>query len=127
MNLLSKSSTALWKAVLLQAPLCATAVVGYGVAAGQPGNQAWTGPIGMDFQVNAPLTVLSLGAFDSNQDGIAGTIQVGIFFASGSNTGSLVPGLSLSFTGSGATLLAGSPFAHPGEPRDLSPRDHTNR
>ncbi len=121
MRLLSMWSTAWWTAVLLQAPLCATPVVAYGVAAGQPGNQAWTGTIGMDFQVNTPLTVLSLGAFDSNQDGIAGTIQVGIFFASGSNTGSLVPGLSLSFTGSGDTLIGGSRFRNLGSPVILTP------
>lgn len=44
------------------------------------GNQDFTGSLGMDFNVNAGgITVTSLGAFDSGQDGFVNSISVGIF------------------------------------------------
>ncbi|MCB1758858.1 MAG: PEP-CTERM sorting domain-containing protein [Gammaproteobacteria bacterium] len=42
------------------------------------GNQSYTGLLGMDFDVLAPIRVTHLGAFDSGQDGV-GVINVGIF------------------------------------------------
>lgn len=43
------------------------------------GNQNWTGALGMDFDVNSPIRILELGAYDSGQLGITGPISVGIF------------------------------------------------
>lgn len=44
------------------------------------GNQAFTGALGMDFDVlEGSLLVSRLGAFDSGQDGFVGSINVGIF------------------------------------------------
>jgi hypothetical protein len=57
------------------------------------GTQAWTGALGMDFTVFAPIWVTQLGAFDSNQNGFASSISVGIYDRT---TGNLV--------GSSATL-----------------------
>jgi hypothetical protein len=108
-------------ATLLEARGAAAAVVAFDAAAGQPGNQAWTGSLGTLFQVDEPVSVTSLGVFDSNGDGIAGSIQVGMFFASGPNTGTLVPGLSTSFTGSGDTLVHGDRFRAVAAPVVLAP------
>ncbi len=45
------------------------------------GNQAWLGTLGLDFDVTgaSDILVTHLGAFDSGQDGLMATIQVGIF------------------------------------------------
>lgn len=45
------------------------------------GNQSWTGPLGLDFDVTGPSNILitHLGAFDSGQDGLNSAIRVGIF------------------------------------------------
>jgi uncharacterized repeat protein (TIGR01451 family) len=49
-------------------------------AAPQPGNQGWTGNLGLDFNVVSPIVVTSLGAFNANgAAGFVGTIQVQIF------------------------------------------------
>jgi len=39
------------------------------------GNQAFGGALGMDFDVNAAISITSLGIFDSNQDGIKDNID----------------------------------------------------
>lgn len=51
------------------------------------GNQNWTGPLGMDFDVLKPIWVTKLGAFDGLPVGFSNDIQVGIFDR---NTGLLV-------------------------------------
>ncbi len=51
------------------------------------GNQSWTGALGMDFNVLAPIWITELGAFDSGANGFANSISVGIF---NRNTGLLV-------------------------------------
>ncbi len=43
------------------------------------GNQAWTGNLGVDFNVNAPITVTSLGAYDSGGLGFNEGITVGLY------------------------------------------------
>ncbi len=58
------------------------------------GNQDWTGALGMDFNVLAPISVTSFGAFDSGRDGFANAITVGIY---NRDTGLLV-GSSFSLT-----------------------------
>lgn len=67
------------------------------------GNQSWTGPLGMDFNVLAPIWVTKLGAFDSGSNGFSVPISVGIFDR---NTGSLV-GSSASLTTSN-TIVEGT-------------------
>jgi hypothetical protein len=65
------------------------------------GNQSWTGALGMDFNVLAPIWVTELGAFDSKEAvGFANPISVGIFDRT---TGSLV--------GSSAVLTAANTTA----------------
>ncbi|MCP5152545.1 MAG: hypothetical protein H6983_00175 [Ectothiorhodospiraceae bacterium] len=66
------------------------------------GNQSYTGALGMDFDVLAPIAVTHLGAFDSGQDGFGGaSIAVGIFDR---GTQALVTGLSASIdSGDGLT------------------------
>lgn len=58
------------------------------------GNQAYTGPLGMDFNVLAPIWVTKLGAFDSGSNGFVQTISVGIF----DRTTSLLVGSSAALT-----------------------------
>lgn len=67
------------------------------------GNQSWTGSLGMEFDVLAPINISSLGAFDSDHDGFANAITVGIFDR---DTGLLV-GSSISLTDAN-TVYAGA-------------------
>ena len=55
----------------------------YGAATGLVGNQAWSGTLGLDFTVNATVSVNSLGAFNSGGGGINGHVFTTIFNASG--------------------------------------------
>lgn len=41
-----------------------------------PGNQDWTGALGLDFDLSLPLSVEQLGVFDNNGDGIQGLLSV---------------------------------------------------
>jgi hypothetical protein len=61
--------------------------------------------LGMDFTVNAAVTVTQLGAFDSGQNGIVNTITVGIFNVA---TGLQVGPSAIVTTG--GTLIGGSRF-----------------
>ena len=48
------------------------------------GNQSWTGQLGLTFTVGAsPITITSLGAFDSGSDGFVNPVTVGIVDAAG--------------------------------------------
>lgn len=96
---------------MVSSPLVAAPVAAYDAAL-QPGNQSWTGTLGLAFQVNAPITVLSLGVFDSNGDGIAGTILAGIFDTG--TTLQVTP--TLAFTGAADTLINGNRFRDLGVP-----------
>src|SRR5436190_1438802 len=71
-------STFLCVAVLLTARQGRAQIIAYDAPL-QPGNQAWTGNLGLDFDVNSPIRITSLGAFDNNGDGFTGTVTVGIF------------------------------------------------
>jgi len=75
-------------------------------AAVQAGNQGFTGNLGLDFNVTAPIVVTSLGAFDNNADGFTGTITVGIFDRTATT---LVAG-PLTFTGTAGTLVNSDRF-----------------
>ncbi len=72
------------------------------------GNQGWGGALGMDFSVNAGMTirVTELGAFDSDQDGFNSPIQIGIFDR---NT-SLLVGVSATLSGTSQPLVGNSRF-----------------
>jgi hypothetical protein len=81
------------------------------VPTGNSGLQNWQGNLGMQFQVNSPLTVDALGAFDngltSELNGTTGNgIQVGIFNSKGVLVGSSV----LFTTLSTVTQIAGDAF-----------------
>jgi hypothetical protein len=70
----------------------------------------------MDFNVGSQaITITSLGAFDSGQDGINGTIQVGIFDRA---TSTLV-GSTATFNGTSQALVGNSRFSSVG-PFNLS-------
>lgn len=65
----------------------------------------------MDFDVNTPVTVTQLGAFDFGGDGFAGTLIVGIF----NRDTQVLNGSSLTFTHDDpGTLVGGSRFKTPG-------------
>jgi hypothetical protein len=49
----------------------ATEYIAYDVDAATNGNQAYTGALGMDFDVVTPINVYALGVYDSGQDGLA--------------------------------------------------------
>ncbi|MCB1797291.1 MAG: hypothetical protein KDI67_00270 [Gammaproteobacteria bacterium] len=70
----------------------------------QPGNQAYTGGLGNDFDVLSTIRVDSLGVFDDDGDGISGSLTVGIFDLSDVSSGPLV---SATISGSD-DLLVGS-------------------
>jgi hypothetical protein len=68
-------------------PLPAEAIIAYDVAAGEVGNQNWTGSLGLDFDVNTAIQVFSLGVFDSGGGGISGTLNAQIFHRLTETTG----------------------------------------
>ncbi|MGO9622774.1 MAG: PEP-CTERM sorting domain-containing protein [Desulfobaccales bacterium] len=79
----------------------------YDVPAPTSGNQSWTGSLGMDFNVQSPVTITALGVYDSGQDGISGTLYAVIY---NRDTGQPVT-KTLSFTTSNpGTLNDGSRF-----------------
>jgi len=73
----------------------------------QPGNQGFTGNLGMDFDVNSLILVSALGAFNGNAPGgFVGTISVGIF--NRDTTAQVGPTATL--TGTNGTLVNGDRF-----------------
>jgi len=70
------------------------------------GNQNYTGGLRMDFDLSRSITVTSLGAFDSAQDGFVGSITVDLYRRSG--TPAILA--SQTFTGTLGTLIDGSRF-----------------
>jgi hypothetical protein len=70
----------------------------------EAGNQAYTGNLGMDFNVLAPITVTHIGAYDHNEDGIPieFPITVGIF----NRTGTLVAGTQASISSGTSSEIA---------------------
>ncbi len=64
----------------LLAPTLQAQVVAYVVTAGTAGNQDVNGSaLGMDFDVNAPITVTRLGVFDSGSDGLVHLLTAQIY------------------------------------------------
>jgi hypothetical protein len=70
-------------AAALALPAAANAVTVYDTPASTPGNQSWTGTLGLDFTVNSAVKVTSFGSFDSGKDGITSDIFVAIFDSAG--------------------------------------------
>ena len=95
-------------AILLSASSQLSAAIALTVPAGATFNQQHNGLLGMDFDVTGPdgIIVSRLGAFDSGQDGILGTINVGIV----DRTTGLVVGETLSFSGDAGDVVDGSRF-----------------
>ncbi len=71
------------------------------------GSQAFTGSLGMDFDVNSAITITAVGVFNSGQAGINGTLSAEIFNVT---TGLPVAGTLVSLTGTQGTLIDGSRF-----------------
>jgi hypothetical protein len=94
-------------APLVLASGCASGTTAYTILVTEPGNQASSNiTLGLDFDVNLPIDVTALGVFDSLGDGLIGTLSVAIFDR---NT-QLIVGPTLSFTGSGDTLVGATRF-----------------
>jgi hypothetical protein len=108
----------IWVFALCLAGCCAnvSAATAYTVLSTEPGNQGFTGSLGMDFNVNSPILVTALGVFDSSANGISGTESVAIYDRN-SITTPVIPYISFTGTGLpgdfyvGATLFRGiTPF-----------------
>ena len=76
----------------------------------------------MDFDVLSPIRILFLGVFDGSQDGILGTLSVGIFDRADPHP--LVTPV-LSFHRSGDTLINGSRFQSMANPVLLNPGQYS--
>lgn len=61
------------------AGLWAQVAIAYSVPVGATSNQFISNPLGMDFNVNRPIYVVSVGVFDSGQDGLAFSHVVRIY------------------------------------------------
>ena len=105
-------------AILLSASSQLSAAIALTVPAGATFNQQHNGLLGMDFDVTGPdgIIVSRLGAFDSGQDGILGTINVGIVDRA---TG-LVVGEVLTFSGDAGDVVDGSRFLNLSTPITLA-------
>jgi hypothetical protein len=87
--------------------------VAYNLPTGTPGNQAWTGSLGMDFTTNQSIVITSIGSFDSNGLGkfTGGSITAAIYYASGASAGTQVAGSQVVFNmGTTYTLVGASVF-----------------
>jgi len=100
------STTLLVLGVALVVPARAGAIA-FNFDAGQGGNQGHGGSLGNDFTVNYPIRVTHVGVFDDLSDGISGTLTAQVWSRSG-NTGTLVPGTTLTFTSGDPGTLEGS-------------------
>ncbi len=59
------------------------------------GNQGYSGSLGLEFMVNSPIIVYSLGVYDSDAKGISGTLNSRLWERTGPSTGTaLTPALS---------------------------------
>ena len=94
---------------LFSAALVSAQTTAYVVPSGTVGNQDLSSvpqSLGMDFDVNSPISITSLGVFDSGGDGLAGPLRAHIY-----NRDSQASLASLDFTPSQpGTLVGGSRF-----------------
>ncbi len=68
-----------FSAMVFTTPAKRAGGIAYQTPAGQPGNQAFGGSLGMDFDVYFPIKVTKLGVFDENSDGLNLTINAALF------------------------------------------------
>ena len=95
----------------------ALAIVAYNVPGGTAGNQAFGGSLGLDFNVNVPISVTSVGVFDDGSNGLSLPLQARIYDRV---TGLQVPGTFTTFAaGPTGTLIGGSRFLNLGAPVTL--------
>ena len=72
------------------------------------GNQTWPGSLGMEFEVDNPVTVSRIGVFDDGGNGLARPLHARIFDR---DTGLVVPGSAMDFTpASPGTLIESMRF-----------------
>lgn len=90
--------------------------VAYAVPAGTLGNQPHDGPLGMAFDVVAPIAITHLGAFDSGQDGLRHAIRVAIF-----DRDAIRSLTEVRMIGGDGELVGGSRFVPLAEPLVLAP------
>jgi hypothetical protein len=102
-------------AVPTSGTLPAATTIAYIVPAGMPGNQAFGGSLGLNFKVNAPIIITSLGVFDSASDGLL--LPIAARLHDGRTGGALA---ALSFTPDDpGTLVGGSRFKDLAVPLEL--------
>lgn len=53
--------------------------IAFNVPAGTPGNQAFTGSLGLDFNVVSDIVVTQLGVFDDSTDGLQAPLQARLY------------------------------------------------
>lgn len=93
-------------------------VIAYAVPAGTPGNQAFGGTLGMDFDVNNPIIVKRIGVFDDNSDGLFLTITAKLWDRS--DPANPIELISIDFTPEDpGVLVGGSRFKPLPEPLRL--------
>ncbi len=96
----------------------------YLVESGVPGNQAYGGSLGMDFEVLEEVRVTDLGVFDDDSDGLFLTIDAQLWSRSGDSGVAVLA--SETFTpGDPGTLEGGSRFKPLGAPLILPPGSYT--
>ena len=80
--------------------------IAYQVPAGTAASNPFSGALGMDFNVNSPVTITHLGAFDSGSDGLSRPISVRLY-----DRATQTSVASVSFpVGNSGTLIGGSRF-----------------
>lgn len=60
-------------------PVLGKDIIAYSVPKGATGFHSYQGPLGMDFRVNFPIVVTQLGVFDSNSDGLRGSLTAHLY------------------------------------------------
>lgn len=70
----------------------------------QSGNQNWAGPLGIDFDVNAPITITAFGVFDDLANGFATAKSVRLY----DRTSPAAPIATLAFSAGTPGSLVGS-------------------
>jgi len=96
-------------------PQARTPGIAYLVPAGLVGNQSFGGALGMEFNVEQPVIITQLGAFDSAGDGMQQTVTVRLFER---RTGTALATAAFE-PGNDGTLVDGSRFLRLAEPLRL--------
>ena len=81
--------------------------IAYNVSSGTDGTQSFSGPLGMDFDVNQPIFVTRLGVFDDGSDGLNRNLTA--YLWDRDDTSAPVETISFTMADPG-TLVGGSRF-----------------